>query len=174
MDGPDIAPRADKTPGSYVFWPRNALNNNPTTHCDDLESIYYLLCFIIAGHTRLDLCNSRLPDSKIPRYVSNWMLDEADFVFQNKEGYIRITAFPIPVQDEFKVLEPLAAKLHAFFFDRWIAETPNSTPEEDFTQFLNFFEETIEETDKRQRRETALEQGLNSYGGDAKRIRTEL
>ncbi|KAF8522848.1 hypothetical protein JB92DRAFT_3110419 [Gautieria morchelliformis] len=131
----------------------------------------YTLCFIIGAHASLDLSTSRLPDAKIPRQIANWMLDDPDHVFQNKTGHLRSTHFTIPVQNTFKPLEPLAAKLYTFLHDRFVYalshELSPSSAEGHFTQFLNYFEETIEDMEKQQKRDLVLGESQDSHG-DAK------
>jgi hypothetical protein len=59
----------------------------------------------------------------------------------------------LPVQNVFKPLEPLAVKLHGFLHSRMMYDKDDVeyplpypfTPEQDFSEFLGYFEETIEE-----------------------------
>jgi hypothetical protein len=134
--------------GSFIFMPRNAINNRPTTHCDDLESVYYLLIFLMGSHTGMNVDKS--PLARLPSDIQNWMVNDPFMVYHNKVLYMNSREFLFPLQDVFKPLEPLAVKLHLFFHDRRIYQRAGSTltypftPMEDFTEFLDYFEETIE------------------------------
>jgi hypothetical protein len=77
----------------------------------------------------------------------------------------RVSQFP--VQDAFKPLEPLAAKLYSFVHGRFVHALSHelfpSSAEDDFTQFLNYFEETIEDMEKQQKRDWVLEEILHTH-----------
>ncbi|KAF8480547.1 hypothetical protein JB92DRAFT_2837657 [Gautieria morchelliformis] len=153
MDERAISPRSDLTPSSKIFMPRNALRKYPTTHCDDLESLYYLFCFIITAHTGPSLGKSRLPHDDLPDDLQLWFQERPGSLATAKKGHLAGQEFMIPVQNAFKPLEPLAIKLHSFLHSRTgyskddAREPPPYpfTPEHDFSEFLGYFEETIKE-----------------------------
>jgi hypothetical protein len=133
--------------GSLMFMPRNALNNLPTAHCDDLESVYYLLCFIIGGHSEVDLFRSRLSD--MHPQIDEWMLQNRTKAVRYKRSHLRAEASEVLVQHVFQPLTSLAAKLHGFLQVRHLCQESSTpypfSPEEDFTQFLGYFEQSIRE-----------------------------
>jgi hypothetical protein len=111
----------------------------------------------MACHTDLDTSTSRLRDPELPWLLSEWMEDISD---RNKStatahakrmgimhGWYFFDHFP--VQEVFKLIEPLAFKLYEFLRVRYRAATGDSTnvatPEQDFAEFLGYFEETIKE-----------------------------
>ncbi|KAF8521685.1 hypothetical protein JB92DRAFT_3094405 [Gautieria morchelliformis] len=148
MDADAIAPRPDITPGSSIFMSRAALDKKPTTHCDDLESLYYLLCFIIAGHKSLEIGSSRLPHPALPRFLKRWMLDDPLDVSDGKKYHFTDRSFSIVVQEKFMPLRPLASRLYSFFYNRSTDGAAGAfpysfTPEQDFNEFLGYFEEAI-------------------------------
>jgi hypothetical protein len=132
---------------------RNALRKYPTTHCNNLESLYYLFCFIITAHTGPNLSTSRLPHAGLPEDLKLWFLGQPSFVAVAKKGHLDGEDFMLPVQNVFNPLEPLAVKLHGFLhtrvrYDKYGVREPPPypfTPEQDFSEFLGYFEETIEE-----------------------------
>ncbi|KAF8530715.1 hypothetical protein JB92DRAFT_2825564 [Gautieria morchelliformis] len=151
----DNPPRQDPTPGAYAFMPFHALENETTTHCDDLESVFYVLYFIIGWHTDFDLSISRLKEEEVNWMVSQWV-DDMGEIDTNKRGKvawskrcclenIKFNQY-FRVQTVFKPLEPLAIELHRFFVTRHAHGGANGgTPEQDFTEFLGYFDETINE-----------------------------
>jgi hypothetical protein len=92
------------------------------------------------------------------------MLDDPDHVFQNKTAYMEPSRFRLAVTDVFKPLEPLAAKLHRFIHIRGRYDIEKArllypfTPEQDFTEYLNCFEETIVEMESQQARREVVPQ----------------
>jgi hypothetical protein len=149
-----------------------ALDMDRTSHCGDLESVYYLLCFIIGCHTELDISMSQLAIS--PHPFDDWMHTSISKVARYKEGYIERRRLGFQVQEVFKPLERLATNLHLFLHVRVHAsigghqrkgDIPCSplSAEHDFTEFLDLFNECIEEMmggPRNQRLEEQQEDGI--------------
>jgi hypothetical protein len=129
---------------------RAALDKKPTTYCEDLESLYYLLCFIIAGHTSQDIGTSRLPQDDLPRALKRWMLDDPLDASDGKKYHFTDAYFNLQVQEAFMPLRPLASRLYSFFYNRRTYNIATAlpysfTPEQDFNEFMGYFEEAIDD-----------------------------
>ncbi|KAF8529999.1 hypothetical protein JB92DRAFT_557602 [Gautieria morchelliformis] len=159
LDGPTIYPRSGITPGSQVFMSRHALGQRLPTHCDDLESVYYLLIWIVASHTGPD--TPRLGFTHLPQNLKYWMDNNHAAVSHSKNYHLDAEKSTIQVQDGFLVLEPLTAKLRRFFGAcRNPAEMTD--PRQDFQEFLGYFEETLQSM----LRKRTHDDSNNSDGGD--------
>jgi hypothetical protein len=120
---------------------RHALGQRLPTHCDDLESVYYLLILIVASHSGLD--TSRLSYDGLARDLKPWMQTDAEKVSSLKDLHIDGETSKIPVQDVFLVLKPLTVQLHRFFRARRnVMEMTD--PQQDFHEFLGYFDETLQ------------------------------
>ena len=118
-----------------------------SSHLEDLESLYWLLCFIIAGHSGPDLATCRLAPKLWPADIQLWQTPNAPAAAAAKEGHLR-RVFKLTVQQCFEGLERLVRNLHAFFQAR-LQDTQTTIPvadaQKDFREFLGYFSQTIQE-----------------------------
>lgn len=93
-----------------LFMSYNALTNQPMNHLDNLQLLYWMLCFIITSHKGPELRTSCLEE--MPPHVRMWLakVDEAAIA---KDGHISKKIFLLPVQDQFMSLKPVAEALHS-------------------------------------------------------------
>jgi len=120
------------------------------SHLDDLESIYWILCFIIAHHDGPDLATSRL--AKTPSVLVGWLSEDEWSAVIAKNSHLT-EDFNLPVQDWFRPLEPLARSLHSFFQSRILARDearrlgealPLPDAREDYEKFVAMFSQAIQ------------------------------
>jgi hypothetical protein len=145
---------------------RHALGGDPPTHCDDLESVYYLLILIVASHTGLD--TPQLPFSHLPEGLKLWMNTDPAVVSSSKNVHLEAEESKFPVQDVFLVLKPLTVQLHRFFRIRQDS-TDMTDPQQDFHEILGYFDETLRSMPESLRKRT-YDDSNNSDGGDRARI----
>ena len=119
---------------------RNLLENRPIhSHLDDLESFYYVLCWLICEYDGPgDVNASRL--KKTPQQLKD--LDSRGGAkkiehFQND--------FDLPVQPWFgEIFREMTVHLHGFFHCRTKPDGPTPDPEHDYEEFISHIRRAIE------------------------------
>jgi Fungal protein kinase len=131
--------------GTWPYKSRNVLEGGPHTYIDDLESFFYVICFIVAEYKR--------PFTPVrPRsgLMEAW---ESKFSMQVKHGWITCRSFNVGVSDWFgEPFRKLGASLHSFFERRsWNAREarengrtpPPQIPSVDYEEFISYIVEAI-------------------------------
>ena len=131
--------------------PRNALEGSAMSHLDDLVSFYWVLCFIIVGHSGPGLQTSRLEGEETPADLGFWSDPRPKSSAHAKRGHLENPTFTLPVQPQFTSLLKLLENLHGFFNRRIRAEhdavLSPSDARQDFTEFVGYFSQAMEEVD---------------------------
>ncbi|KAF8503171.1 hypothetical protein JB92DRAFT_2833428 [Gautieria morchelliformis] len=96
-DGCTIYPRSGRTPVgtqlALTVLSRHILEQRPPTHCDDLESVYFVLTLIVTSHTGLD--TPRLASTDLPQLMDT----DPVAVATAKNDHLEAEESEIPVQD---------------------------------------------------------------------------
>jgi hypothetical protein len=91
----------------------NALNKAGMTPMDDLESIFYLLCWIMACHTGTVLKPHALKHKSLPYDLQTMLSASTDKAMaQEKYSFIDRRAFRLTLQTPFESFLPLMQKYH--------------------------------------------------------------
>jgi hypothetical protein len=91
----------------------NALNKAPMTPMDDLESIFYLLCWIMAGHTGTVLKPHALKHKSLPYELQTMLSAGTDkSIARHKYSFMDRRAFRLTLQTPFASFLPLMQKYH--------------------------------------------------------------
>jgi len=108
---------------------RNVLKEDaPHTYFDDLESFYYVFCWIIASFE-----SAGVPKAEVPKQLTWWDREQL-FSSTMKGGHMGLN-FALPVSPWFgKAIPTLASRLHAFFRFR---RKPTHDPVGDYDDFLS-------------------------------------
>ena len=112
---------------------RNVLKENAAhTYFDDLESFYYVFCWLIASFEA-----AGVPKSEIPKQLTFWDLPYSDAM----KGGQMLSDFRLPISPWFgKSLPKLAVDLHTFFKLR---RKRALNPVEDYGDFLSTIRQCI-------------------------------
>ena len=108
---------------------RNVLKQRDAhTYFDDLESFYYVFCWLIASFDA-----AGIPKAELPKELT-WWDREQDFSYAMKGGHMGLK-FLLPVSPWFgQAIPALAKSLHDFFRFRW---EPIHDPVGDYNDFLS-------------------------------------
>src|SRR5882724_3886638 len=114
---------------------RNVLREDVAhTYFDDLESFYYVFCWLIASFE-----SAGVPKAEVPNQLT-WWDREQDFSCAMKGGHMRLE-FALPVSPWFgKAIPALANRLHGFFRLRW---EPTHDPVGDYNDFISRIQKGI-------------------------------
>jgi serine/threonine protein kinase len=127
--------------GTRRFMSRNLLQNgleSSHSYLDDLESFYYVLCWLICeydgpGDVRTSRVTKTLPQLR--------NLDSKDGA--TKSEHIR-NDFDLPIQPWFgQIFQEMAMQLHGFFHRRINPDRPTLDPENDYQEFIGHFMHAI-------------------------------
>jgi len=114
---------------------RNVLKERAAhTYFDDLESFYYVFCWLIASFDA-----AGIPKAELPKELT-WWDREQDFSYTMKEGHMGLD-FELPLSPWFgKAIPALANRLHAFFRFR---RKRTHDPVGDYDDFLSRIQKGI-------------------------------
>ena len=114
---------------------RNVLKERAAhTYFDDLESFYYVFCWLIASFD-----TAGMPKAELPKELT-WWDGERLFAGAMKGGHIG-DDFDLPVSPWFgKAIPVLANRLHGFFRLRW---NPTHDPVGDYNDFISRIQKGI-------------------------------
>jgi hypothetical protein len=128
---------------------RNVLEGQPHTYIDDLESFFYVLCYVVAGYSR-----PVTPKIPLPEILDAW---NRGFARGVKHGWIITLPFDLEVSSWFgHALRALCVRLHSFFEtrNREAREArdegripPRQVASTDYEEFINHIRQAISEMD---------------------------
>jgi len=125
------------------------LDGGEITYVDELESFYWILCYIVVLHEGPGLSATRLEATDATRFLAAPI--DAKQMATDKKGNLLWKKFVLPVQDWFgEPIQKLTANLHSYFHRRIQEENmaiiPSRTDYDDYKEFIDYFVEALGET----------------------------
>jgi Fungal protein kinase len=115
----------------------------PHTYLDDLESFYYVLCWILTIYTAPHKARCK------PRGIASWW--DNSMSYQMKIGQIASYSFDLPLEPWFgPCFQKLASSLHKFFHVRRPSMgdlAPPVDPAKDYDEYLGYIRQCILDMD---------------------------
>jgi hypothetical protein len=139
---------------------RNALEGKrPHTYIDDLESFYFVLCWILMVYS-----GPHKPRAAPPKQAVWWDISDS---FTMKQGHFGRPKFHLPVDAWFgPCFSALAARLYDFFLLRDLSSSepvPPNDPKQDYDKYLGHIRQCIIDLEAE---DLAAEQGRTSLPGE--------